>query len=104
MAFREARSHRIFEVPELVGLMCKYSSNPQRARLARVSQSFFNITAPLIWERVEGAHKILKLLSATTVSIRPVERIPLRQNYTIMCFSPACYGFPMLDIDFIDNT
>ncbi|KAF8598197.1 hypothetical protein BDV93DRAFT_341890 [Ceratobasidium sp. AG-I] len=83
MASHEHRLHRIFEVPELVGFVCKYSSISQRARLARVSRSFFNISALFVWEQVDGAHRILKLLPGVAVSRRAAERLPLRQNYTI---------------------
>ncbi|KAF8593305.1 hypothetical protein BDV93DRAFT_254995 [Ceratobasidium sp. AG-I] len=84
MASHEPRLHRIFEVPELVGFVCKYSSSSQRTHLARVSRSFFNIAAPFVWGQVDGAHRILKLIPGVTVSRRAAERLPLRQNYTIL--------------------
>ncbi|KAF8598194.1 hypothetical protein BDV93DRAFT_609980 [Ceratobasidium sp. AG-I] len=83
MPSSEPRLHRIFEVPELVRFICKYSSISQRARLARVSRSFFNIAVPFVWERVNGVHRILKILPGATVSRRAAEPSYLRQNYTI---------------------
>lgn len=68
-----ASRHRVCEVPELLSFICRYSSLRTQVRMLQVSHSFFDIVAPIVWERVEGVHHLLKLLPGVTAveSIRP---------------------------------
>lgn len=74
-------SQRFVETPEILGIVCKLSEDSDQARLLRVSQLFFDIAAPVVWESVTGVHNLLALLPGVvsgTGTPAPVER-------TIVC-------------------
>ncbi|KEP51726.1 hypothetical protein V565_056820 [Rhizoctonia solani 123E] len=69
--------HRIFAVNELLSLICTNCDNPTRTTLLRTSRLWFEISAPIIWGNLQGAHKILILLPGTVIGrIRPTEPTP----------------------------
>lgn len=53
---------RVLQSPELVRTTYQFSNHPEQFRLLRVSRSFFNAGAAVIWEKVEGVHILLSLL------------------------------------------
>ncbi|KAF8593304.1 hypothetical protein BDV93DRAFT_612284 [Ceratobasidium sp. AG-I] len=76
--------YSLFEVPELLALVCSHSSTAQCTRLARVSRSFFNTAVPFIWDKTVGAHNVLQLFPGTTVSRKKEEGVAPKYNYTII--------------------
>jgi hypothetical protein len=70
-------SHRIFAVTELLSLICTNCDDPTRARLARTSRLFFDITTPILWGNLQGVHKILFLLPGTILGrVKPTDPPP----------------------------
>ncbi|KAG9125896.1 hypothetical protein FRC07_005718 [Ceratobasidium sp. 392] len=55
-------ARQVLKVPELLGIICKYSDCRRSPGFLRVSRAFFRAVAPLVWEEVAGAHHVLKLL------------------------------------------
>ncbi|KAH7326825.1 hypothetical protein B0J17DRAFT_680801 [Rhizoctonia solani] len=60
-------SHRIFTVHELLSLICTNCDGPTRTTLARTSRLWFEISAPILWGNLHGAHKILVLLPGAVI-------------------------------------
>ncbi|KAJ1306451.1 hypothetical protein OPQ81_007454 [Rhizoctonia solani] len=83
-------SHRIFTVNELLSLICTNCDNHTRTTLARTSRLWFEISAPILWGNLRGAHKILVLLPGTVIGrVRPTEPPPQE---------------PILSLDAVDFT
>ncbi|KAG8735308.1 hypothetical protein FRC12_018145 [Ceratobasidium sp. 428] len=53
---------RIFETPELWGLICHHSSRAACATLMRVNQSSFRDTAPYLWKNIDNVDRLLNLI------------------------------------------
>ncbi|KAG9095997.1 hypothetical protein FS749_009291 [Ceratobasidium sp. UAMH 11750] len=76
------KAHRIFDFPELIDLIAKSTCSHDQARLLRVSRSFLNVAAPLVWETVVGVEHLLKLLPGVIVG--PVsDESPPREKFAI---------------------
>ncbi|KAG8684045.1 hypothetical protein FRC08_013927 [Ceratobasidium sp. 394] len=60
-------ARRLFELPELLRLICKSLGDEPLSNLLYVSRAFFRAAAPLVWEDVAGAHHLLKLIPGTIV-------------------------------------
>lgn len=52
----------VFEVPELVGLICSFLDKRNLPNLLTVSRRLFYGAAPLIWKELLGFHKLFFLL------------------------------------------
>ncbi|KAG8762861.1 hypothetical protein FRC12_008812 [Ceratobasidium sp. 428] len=61
MTYRST-THKLFEVPELLGTICKYAGCQRSPHLLRISKAFFRVAVPLVWEETVGVHNLLKLL------------------------------------------
>lgn len=69
--------HRIFEVTELLSLVAANCDYPTLAKLVCTSHLFFNVAAPKLWGNLQGAHKVLTLLSGTVLGrVRPTDPPP----------------------------
>ncbi|KAF8609086.1 hypothetical protein BDV93DRAFT_504533 [Ceratobasidium sp. AG-I] len=55
-------AHRVYEVPELLELICSFVEKSTLANLLTVSQQFFHCAAPLVWKEVSGVANVLGLL------------------------------------------
>lgn len=55
-------ARRVFEVPELVDLICSFVRKRNLTNLLTVSQCVFHCVAPLIWKDVTGVVNIIRLL------------------------------------------
>lgn len=86
--------HRVFEVPELVGLICRYSHYQTQARMLQVSRFFFNSAASGVWENVVGVHNLLQLLPGVT--IRPPS--PGRRNMELLLDISSTTSFERFDL------
>ncbi|QRV84647.1 LRR receptor-like serine/threonine-protein kinase [Ceratobasidium sp. AG-Ba] len=53
---------RVFEIPELVSLICGFVERRDCARLLRVRRSLFAFVRPFVWKDVTGAVALLSLL------------------------------------------
>ncbi|KAG8707447.1 hypothetical protein FRC09_001823 [Ceratobasidium sp. 395] len=62
-------AHKLFEVPELLGIIYGYTERRRRPRLLRISRAFFLAGAPLIWEEVVGIQFILRLLPSVSFRV-----------------------------------
>lgn len=78
MMTHRSSSQRLFELPELLAFVCRFSCIDQRARLLCVSRSLFNIAAPLVWEKVAGADRLLSLLPGVTVTAKETDTSSFR--------------------------
>jgi hypothetical protein len=47
---------------ELLRTVCSFSESSDHPELLRVSRSFFNAAAPLVWENIEGVEKLLLVI------------------------------------------
>ncbi|KAG8713291.1 hypothetical protein FRC09_018883 [Ceratobasidium sp. 395] len=61
MTYRST-THKLFEVPELLGTICKYAGCQRSPHLLRISKAFFRVVVPLVWEETVGVHNLLNLL------------------------------------------
>ncbi|KAF8599982.1 hypothetical protein BDV93DRAFT_559804 [Ceratobasidium sp. AG-I] len=61
-------SQRIFRVPELAALICSFTSISDRARLLRVSRTFFDVAIPSVWREVDGVEQLFRLLSTCVMT------------------------------------
>ncbi|QRV83294.1 hypothetical protein RhiJN_11310 [Ceratobasidium sp. AG-Ba] len=75
-------SHRIFDFPEILSLVCKASYGCDRISLSQVSHSFFQAGAPIIWESVVGPEHVLGLLPRISVSTKHADETT--NNKTIL--------------------
>ncbi|KAF8598800.1 hypothetical protein BDV93DRAFT_512188 [Ceratobasidium sp. AG-I] len=83
-------AYRVFEVPELVRLICSFVENPHLARLLTVSRCLFHCAAPLVWKEVSGVMKLLCLLPSLDlgdVAATDSEHLPLREPDRLARFS-----------------
>ncbi|KAG8713294.1 hypothetical protein FRC09_018886 [Ceratobasidium sp. 395] len=64
-----SKTHKLFEVPELLGTIYGYTDRRRWPRLLRISRAFFLAGAPLIWEEVVGIQRILRLLPSVSFRI-----------------------------------
>lgn len=55
-------AQRLIETPELLRAICELSESADQACLLCVSQLFFDIAAPVVWQNVAGVHNLLALL------------------------------------------
>lgn len=61
---------RLVETPEMLRLICEHASTSDQVRLSCVSRLLFKISAPIIWENVEGVHNLLLLLPGVKTRVR----------------------------------
>ncbi|KAG8684043.1 hypothetical protein FRC08_013925 [Ceratobasidium sp. 394] len=64
----EFSAHRLFELPELLGLIFNHIDDRLLSKLLYVSRPFFRAAVPLIWEDVPGAYHLLKLIPGVEIS------------------------------------
>ncbi|KAG9100993.1 hypothetical protein FRC06_003464 [Ceratobasidium sp. 370] len=79
----QPNAHRIFDFPELIDLISKSTFSQDQARLLRVSRTFLNVVAPLVWENVVGVEHLLKLLPGVTVTIKASDKLLPRTTVAI---------------------
>lgn len=72
--------HRILQIPELLSLICRHSVPRAQTCLLRVSRTFFDSAAPVVWENVSGVHNLLVLLPGVTVTRSTEESTSLEIN------------------------
>ncbi|KAG8699685.1 hypothetical protein FRC09_006460, partial [Ceratobasidium sp. 395] len=62
------QSHNIFDIPELLSYICGFFEPNELGPFAQTCHTVFRVTVPILWETVNGVHKLLALLP--NVSIR----------------------------------
>lgn len=72
--------HRITQIPELIELICRHADPRSRTSLLRVSRSFFDVAAPIVWEKVSGVHNILTLLPGVTAVLPRSKQRSFNEN------------------------
>ncbi|KAG8768918.1 hypothetical protein FRC12_005275 [Ceratobasidium sp. 428] len=55
-------SERVFEISELVALICNFASQQDRVRLLQVNQCLFLYAGAFVWRHVPGAIHLLRLI------------------------------------------
>ncbi|KAG8713295.1 hypothetical protein FRC09_018887 [Ceratobasidium sp. 395] len=68
-------AHKILGVPELLGIICKYSECFRSPHLLQISRAFFLAGAPLVWQEVVGVQNLLKLLPGVSFNATGEARI-----------------------------
>ncbi|KAF8593325.1 hypothetical protein BDV93DRAFT_516654 [Ceratobasidium sp. AG-I] len=58
-------AYRVFEVPELVGMICGFMEKRNLVKLLTVSQPFFHCIVSHVWKEVIGISKLLVLLPSS---------------------------------------
>ncbi|KAG8716726.1 hypothetical protein FRC08_008925 [Ceratobasidium sp. 394] len=79
--------HTLFSQADLLHQVTLESDSEDWPSLARVSRSFFSVTAPLIWRDVEGVHNILALIPGIEIQLsstspKKVERMEIRNRHS----------------------
>ncbi|KAF8601768.1 hypothetical protein BDV93DRAFT_524524 [Ceratobasidium sp. AG-I] len=72
---------KVFETPELLSLICSFSSRWARLKIFRTNKSGFIAAVPFLWEQVNGVVHLLKLLpniEITRGKYMRIEKIALR--------------------------
>ncbi|KAG8732154.1 hypothetical protein FRC12_019407 [Ceratobasidium sp. 428] len=69
-ALQRSASSRVFEVSELLHLVCSFASVPDRARVSRTCKAGLRASIGLVWRTTYG-RPLLSLLGATRTSINP---------------------------------
>ncbi|KAG8761234.1 hypothetical protein FRC12_009437 [Ceratobasidium sp. 428] len=75
MSHRSTTPHKIFGVPELLGIICKYSECLRSPHLLQISRAFFLAGVPLVWQEVVGVQNLLKLLPGVSFNATGEARI-----------------------------
>ncbi|KAG8707446.1 hypothetical protein FRC09_001822 [Ceratobasidium sp. 395] len=75
MSHRSTAPHKIFGVPELLGIICKYSECLRSPHLLQISRAFFLAGVPLVWQEVVGVQNLLKLLPGVSFNATGEARI-----------------------------
>ncbi|KAG8715086.1 hypothetical protein FRC09_016946 [Ceratobasidium sp. 395] len=95
-----SKTHKLFEVPELLGSIYGYTDRRRWPGLLRISRAFFLAGVPLIWEEVVGIQTILKLLPSELLANnleKPTEfaRFDLYARFVkrLKVFSPDMAGY-----------
>lgn len=65
---KRSSARKIVEIPELLSIICSFSSRSQCARLSCVSRRFFTAATPMVWEKVKGVHYLIALIPGTEIS------------------------------------
>ncbi|KAG8738011.1 hypothetical protein FRC10_007404 [Ceratobasidium sp. 414] len=60
------KASRVFEVPELLSLICSFARTSDCARLSRTCRTAFNVAVAFVWDQTNGQHLLL-LLGATRI-------------------------------------
>ncbi|KAG8708330.1 hypothetical protein FRC09_001316 [Ceratobasidium sp. 395] len=82
-----SKTHKLFEVSELLRAIYGYSERRHWPRLLRISRAFFLAGVPLVWEEVVGIQNILKLLPSVSCRITIDTSRGGKGHYTIELLS-----------------
>jgi hypothetical protein len=55
-------TNRVFNIPEIIHLICKLLEKSDLARLLAISRSSFACAAPVVWNTIPGPKPLLSLL------------------------------------------
>ncbi|QRW10202.1 hypothetical protein RhiLY_09201 [Ceratobasidium sp. AG-Ba] len=87
---------RIFEVPELLRLICSFIRTSDCARLARTCKSLFKIPTAFVWTHVDGGQNLLSLIGGTRTIKNP--KSPGHRKIVIGLASSSQVDFSRFDI------
>ncbi|KAG8699945.1 hypothetical protein FRC12_022667 [Ceratobasidium sp. 428] len=61
------RPPRVFEVPELLSLICSFASTSDCVLLSRTCKTVFKVSTAFVWSNVDGGQFLLSLLGGTRI-------------------------------------
>lgn len=67
MDIRTSSSARVLGIPELVCLISSYSDRSDIIQMSQACRLMFDALIPLIWQHVNGADNLLRLIRSTVV-------------------------------------
>ncbi|KAF8599984.1 hypothetical protein BDV93DRAFT_608918 [Ceratobasidium sp. AG-I] len=70
-------SQRVFQVPELVALICSFSTVSDCARLLCTNRTLSKVAIAPVWRHVDGVRHLLGLISTCVMSFRPPLNAPV---------------------------
>ncbi|KAG8785290.1 hypothetical protein FRC12_017767 [Ceratobasidium sp. 428] len=92
---------RIFETPELWGLICHHSSRATCATLMRINRSSFRDTAPYLWKNIDNVGCLLNLIPGATRDNPEWEWVlPNLSEVDLSRFSIYAYHVQFLQVGF----
>ncbi|KAF8593007.1 hypothetical protein BDV93DRAFT_516897, partial [Ceratobasidium sp. AG-I] len=80
---------KVFETPELLSLICSFSSRWARLKIYRTNKSGFLAAVPFLWEQVNGVVHLLKLLPNIKITRGKYMRIEKIRNVPQALRPPA---------------
>ncbi|KAG9086341.1 hypothetical protein FS749_003698 [Ceratobasidium sp. UAMH 11750] len=87
---------RVFEVTELLSLICSFARTSDCARLSRTCKTVFKVSAAFVWNHVDGGQHLLSLLGGTRII--DVVKTPGLRKIAIGIASSSSVDFSRFDI------